>query len=44
MTLGDQISIYVDVLVGLVGLDHVFGAVDALIARDSAERWFDIVN
>lgn len=42
MTLGDQIAVYVDVLLKLVDLDHVYSAVDALIARDSASRWWGI--
>lgn len=44
MTVGDQITAYVDALIGLVDLDHLYGAVDALIARDSSVRWFDIDN
>ena len=40
MTLADQIEAYVDVLLGLVDMRDLYQAVDALVARDAASRWW----
>lgn len=42
MSLADHIEIYVDVLVRVVGPFDIYGAVHALIARDSASRWWEL--
>jgi hypothetical protein len=40
MTLADHIEAYVVALLGLVDGSDMFGAVDALVARDAASRWW----
>lgn len=40
MSVADTIEAYVDVLLRLVPMVDLFPAVDALIARDAASRWW----
>lgn len=44
LSLGSLIEVYVDVATLYVGLDDIFGAVDALIARDAASVWWRVEN
>lgn len=44
LTLGSLIEVYVDIATIYVGLDDIFGAVDALIARDARNRWWEETN
>jgi hypothetical protein len=41
VTIGDQVVAYVDALMGVVSMEDLFEAVDALIARDNATRWWE---
>lgn len=44
LTLGCLIEAYVDVLTLHVPLTDIFGAVDALVARDAASFWWTDAN
>jgi hypothetical protein len=41
MSLGFLIEAYVDVLTLHVSINDIFGAVEALMARDAANRWWE---